>query len=161
MKLDIKEQAHCLREALQTNMYKLLAVLATLFAPIMGIMITIGVAIVADTVIGIWKAKKLKERISSRKLSQVISKLLLYEATIVLFFLIDTFMLGDILMHFFSIENLLTKVVALVLTSVEVFSMDENYRAVKKYGLWHAFKQLVGRAKDVRDELDDFDIKNF
>jgi hypothetical protein len=42
-----------------------------------------------------------------------------------------------------------------------VFSMDENYRAVKKYGLWHAFKQLVGRAKDVRDELDDFDLNKF
>jgi hypothetical protein len=124
-------------------------------------MATIATAVIVDTVIGIWKAKKLGERISSRKLSQIISKMLLYEGTIMLFFLIDKFMLGDILMKFFSIEFLLTKVVGLILVSVEVFSMDENYRAVRKYGLWYAFKRLVGRAKDVKGELDDFDINKF
>jgi len=161
MKLDIREQAHYLMEAINTNMYKLFAVLAALFAPIFGIMATIATAVIVDTVIGIWKAKKLGERISSRKLSQIISKMLLYEGTIMLFFLIDKFMLGDILMKFFSIEFLLTKVVGLILVSVEVFSMDENYRAVRKYGLWYAFKRLVGRAKDVKGELDDFDINKF
>jgi hypothetical protein len=161
MKDLIIKEWNCLVTAVSTNMYKLMAVLAALFAPIYGIMATIAICIIADTVIGLWKAKKLNERISSRKLSQVISKLLLYEATLILFFLIDRFMLGDILAHFFAIDFLLTKAVGLVLVSVEVFSMDENYRAVKKYGLWHAFKQLVGRAKDVRDELDDFDLNKF
>jgi hypothetical protein len=161
MKLDIREQANCLMEAINTNMYKLFAVLAALFAPIFGIMATIATAVIVDTVIGIWKAKKLGERISSRKLSQIISKMLLYEGTIMLFFLIDKFMLGDILMKFFSIEFLLTKVVGLILVSVEVFSIDENYRSVRKYGLWYAFKRLVGRAKDVKGELDDFDINKF
>ena len=157
----LKCELDCLMQAVQTNMYKLLAVLSALFAPIYGIMITLAVCIIADTAIGIWKAKKLNEKITSRKLSQVISKLLLYEGTLLLFFLIDKFMLGDILAHFFAIDYLLTKAVGLVLASVEIFSMDENYRAVKKYGLWNAFKRLVGRAKDVRDELDDFDITKF
>jgi hypothetical protein len=36
--------------------------------------------------------------------------------------------------------------------------MDENYRAVRTYGLWYAFKKLVGRARDVKGELKDFDL---
>ena len=161
MRLDLKEQMECLMQAIQSNVFKLMAVLAALFAPITGILTTVALCIIFDTAIGIWKAKKLGERISSRKLSQVISKLLLYELTVMVFFLVDKFMLGDILQHFFSIEYLLTKVVGLVLTSVEIFSMDENYRAVKKYGLWYAFKRLVGRAKDVKEEMKDFDLNDF
>lgn len=116
-------------------------------------MITVGLAIMADTITGMWKAKKLNEKITSRKLSQIISKMFLYQGTIVLFFLIDKFILGDILLAFFSIQFLLTKVVALVLASVEVFSIDENIKAVKGTGLWSAFKQLTSRAKDISNEV--------
>jgi len=157
----LQEQAECLQKALDNHMTKITLALMAFLAPIQGILITVGVLIVADTIIGIWKAKKLKEKVTSRKLSQVISKMFLYEGTVVLFFMIDKYMLGDILQHFFAVEYLLTKIVALVLSSIEVFSMDENYRAVNKYGLWHAFKRLVGRAKDVKSELKDFDIDNF
>ena len=156
----IQEQAICLQKALENHMTKIILGLMAFLAPIQGILITVGVLILADTILGVWKARKLKEKISSRKLSQIISKMFLYEGTIVLFFMIDKFMLGDILQQFFAVEYLLTKVVALVLASIEVFSMDENYRAVRTYGLWHAFKKLVGRARDVKEELKDFDIDN-
>jgi hypothetical protein len=156
----LQEQAVCLQKALDNHMTKIVLALIAFLAPIQGILITVGVLILADTILGVWKARKLKEKISSRKLSQIISKMFLYEGTIVLFFMIDKFILGDILQQFFAVEYLLTKVVALVLASIEVFSMDENYRAVRTYGLWHAFKKLVGRARDVKSELKDFDIDN-
>ena len=155
------EQAACLQAALQENSMKLLAILSALFAPIQGIMFTVGFLIIADTIVGVWKAKKLGEKITSRGLSKIISKMFLYEGTIIMFFLIDKFILGDILFRFFSIEWLLTKVVALVLASIEVFSIDENYRMVKKYGLWHAFKRLVARGKDIKSELKDFNLDDF
>ena len=155
------EQVACLQIALQENSMKLLAVLSTLFAPIQGIMFTVGFLIIADTIVGVWKAKKLGEKITSRGLSRIISKMFLYEGTIIMFFLIDKYILGDILFRFFSIEWLLTKVVALVLASIEVFSIDENYRAVKQFGLWHAFKRLVARGKDIKSELKDFDLNDF
>ena len=157
----IKFEAACLVAALQENMSKILMMLISLFAPIHGIMITVGVLILCDTIIGIWKAKKLGEKITSRGLSRIISKMFLYEGTIILFFLIDKFILGDILFKFFAIEWLLTKVVALVLASIEIFSIDENYRAVRKYGLWHAFKRLVARGKDIKSELKDFNLDDF
>jgi hypothetical protein len=154
----LQEQAVCLQKALDNHMTKIVLALIAFLAPIQGILITVGVLILADTILGVWKARKLKEKISSRKLSQIISKMFLYEGTIVLFFMIDKFILGDILQQFFAVEYLLTKVVALVLASIEVFSMDENYRAVKTHGLWYAFKRLVSRAKDVKSELKDFDL---
>lgn len=157
----IKFEAICLVSAINEHMTKILMMLMALFAPIHGIMLTVGTLIVADTIIGIWKAKKLGEKITSRGLSKVISKMFLYQGTIILFFLIDKFILGDILLKFFSIEWLLTKVVALVLASIEIFSIDENYRAVKKYGLWYAFKRLVARGKDIKSELKDFNLDDF
>lgn len=161
MIFNIKSEWILLSTNIQTHFFQLLGVLAMLFAPISGILMTIAICITADTIIGIWKARKLKQPITSRKLSQIISKLLLYEGALLLFYLIDVYMLGDILIQFFSIPYLLTKVVGLILVSVEIFSIDENYRAVKQYGLWHAFKRLVGRAKEIKDEIEEFDLNKF
>lgn len=135
--------------------------LLAFLAPIQGILLTVAFCILTDTVIGIWKAKKLNEKVTSRGLSRIISKMFLYQGTIILIYMVDKFIFGDILIKVFSIELLLTKVVALILASIELFSADENYRAVKKYGLWHAFKRLVARGKDVKSELKEFDLDDF
>jgi hypothetical protein len=103
---------------------------------------------------GIWKAKKLGEKITSRKLSQIISKMFLYNATVILFFLIDWYILNAIILTFFTVPLMLTKVVALTLVSIEVYSIDENWKAVKGNGLWFYFKRLTSRAKDIKDEID-------
>jgi phage-related holin len=113
----------------------------------------IGVLIVIDTITGIWKANKLEEKITSRKLSSIISKLALYEITVIMFFLIDQFILNDIILTFFSVPFMLTKVVALVLSSIEVMSINENYKVVKGIDLWQSMKLLFARAKDINDDI--------
>lgn len=161
MTFDVIEQMQLLKQSLTKYMGKIIAVLATLFAPIAGIMITIGVAILADTVLGIWKTKKLGQPLTSRRFSRLITKILVYESAIILFFLVDKYMLGDILAYFVSIEFLLTKIVGLVLASIEIFSIDENYKAVKGFGIFDAFKRLIAKAKDVKEDIDSFDINKF
>ena len=113
----------------------------------------IGVLIVIDTITGIWKAKKLGEKITSRKLSAIISKLALYEITVIMFFLIDQFILNDIILTFFSVPFMLTKVVALVLASIEVMSINESYKQVHHLDLWQSMKLLFARAKEVKEDL--------
>jgi hypothetical protein len=113
----------------------------------------IGVLICIDTITGIWKANKLEEKITSRKLSAIISKLGLYEMTVIMFFLIDQFILNDIILTFFSVPFMLTKVVALVLASIEVMSINENYKVVKGIDLWQSMKLLFARAKDIKDDI--------
>lgn len=60
------------------------------------------------------------------------------------------------MLQFFSVPLMLTKVIALILISIEIFSIDESYRAVYTYGLWAAFKRAVGRAKEIKTDIDGF-----
>lgn len=130
-----------------------MAIILSFFLPIVGILILIAASVILDTITGIWKAKKLKQPITSRRLSAIISKILLYEATVMLFYAMDYFLLNDIVISFFSIELLTTKILALVLVSIEVISINENYKAVKGIDLWASLKNLFARAKEVTSDF--------
>jgi hypothetical protein len=149
----MKAQLTLLLISIQQELLTLISICLAFFIPISGILIMIGVLIVIDTITGIWKANKLEEKITSRKLSSIISKLALYEITVIMFFLIDQFILNDIILTFFSVPFMLTKVVALVLSSIEVMSINENYKVVKGIDLWQSMKLLFARAKDIKDDI--------
>lgn len=135
-------------------MVQLLAVIGAFFLPISGILFLIGFAIVLDTITGIWKSKKLKIPITSRKLSTIISKMMLYEIAVIGFYLIDFWILNDIIMKFFSVPLMLTKILSLVLCSIECISINENIKAVKGVDIWSAFKQLLQRSKEIKNDID-------
>jgi hypothetical protein len=147
----MKTQLTLLLISIQQELLTLISICLAFFLPISGILLMIGVLIAIDTFTGIWKAKKLNEKITSRKLSSIISKLALYEVTVIMFFLIDQFILNDIILTFFSVP--FTKVVALVLSSIEVMSINENYKVVKGIDLWQSMKLLFARAKDINDDI--------
>ena len=149
----MKAQLSLLILSIQSELLTLISICFAFFLPISGILIMIGVLISIDTITGIWKAKKLGDKITSRKLSAIISKLALYEITVIMFFLIDKFILNDIILTFFSVPFMLTKVVALVLASIEVMSINENYKIVKGIDLWQSMKLLFARAKDINDDI--------
>ena len=149
----MKSQLSLLILSIQSKLLTLISICFAFFLPISGILIMIGVLIAIDTFTGIWKAKKLKEKITSRKLSAIISKLALYEVTVIMFFLIDNFILNDIILTFFSVEFMLTKVVALVLSSIEVMSINESYKQIYHLDLWQSMKLLFARAKDIKDDI--------
>ena len=150
----MKVQLAILISSIQKSSLQLLAVISTFFLPITGILFLIGFSIVIDTITGIWKAKKLGIPITSRKLSAIISKLMLYEIAVILFYLIDRFILNDIILTFFSVPLMLTKILSLVLVSIEVMSISENYKAVKGIDLWQAMKLLFARARDIKQDID-------
>ena len=150
----MKTQLSLLLFSIQKEILTLISICFAFFIPISGILIMIGVLIAIDTFTGIWKANKLNEKITSRKLSGIISKLALYEITVIMFFLIDRFILNDIMLTFFSVPFMLTKVTALVLASIEVMSINENYKIVKGIDLWQSMKLLFARAKDIKKDID-------
>ena len=149
----MKAQLSLLILSIQSKLLTLISICFAFFLPISGILIMIGVLISIDTFTGIWKANKLGEKITSRKLSSIISKLALYEITVIMFFLIDKFILNEIILTFFSVPFMLTKIVALVLSSIEVMSINENYKIVKGIDLWQSMKLLFARAKEVKEDL--------
>ena len=156
----MKEQLLLLITKTKLYSMELLTVVSSFFLPIYGILILIFFCIVFDTITGIWKAKKTKTPVTSRRLSAIISKILLYEATVMLFYLMDYYLLNDIVMTFFSIELLTTKILALVLVSVEIVSINENYKAVKGIDLWASLKNLFARAKEVTSDFKNINEKD-
>ena len=77
-----------------------------------------------------------------------------------LFYLIDYFILNDIILTFFSVELMTTKILALVLVSIEVISMNENVKSVNGTDIWESLKNLFARAKEVTQDFKDINEKN-
>ena len=149
----MKLQLYILLANIRLSFTKLLAVVGAFFLPISGILFLVGFAIFVDTLTGIWKAKKLKIPITSRKLSAIISKLFLYELAVIGFYLIDFWILNDIIIKFFSVPLMLTKILSLVLVSIEVMSINENYFAIRKISIWQGMKNLFSRAKEIKQDI--------
>jgi Zn-dependent protease with chaperone function len=146
-------QLAILLATIKQSFTQILTVIGAFFLPISGILFLIGFAIVVDTITGIWKAKKLKIQITSRKLSTIISKMMLYEVAVIGFYLIDFWILNDIILKFFSVPLMLTKILSLILVSIEVMSINENYKAVKGIDIWQGMKNLFARAKEIKSDL--------
>ena len=149
----MKLQFFILLANIRLSFTKLIGIVASFFLPISGILFLIGFAIIVDTLTGLWKAKKLKIPITSRKLSAIISKLFLYELAVIGFYLIDFWILNDIILKFFSVPLMLTKILSLVLVSIEVMSINENYKAVKGIDIWQGMKSLFARAKEIKTDI--------
>jgi hypothetical protein len=150
----MKIQLAILISSIQKSIIQILAVIGSFFLPISGILFLIGFAIAVDTLTGIWKSKKLGIPITSRKLSAIVSKLFLYEVAVIGFYLIDYYILNDIILTFFSVPLMLTKILSLVLVSIEAISISENYKAVKGIDIWSAFKNLLQRSKEIKQDID-------
>ena len=135
----MKIQLAILLSSIQKYIIQLFAVVGSFFLPISGILFLIGFAIFVDTLTGIWKSKKLGLPITSRKLSAIVSKLFLYEVAVIGFYLIDKFILNDIILQFFSVPLMLTKILSLVLCGIDI---------------WSAFKNLLQRSKEIKNDID-------
>ena len=123
-----------------------------LFVPIYGLLIAVGSAIVLDTFTGIFKSVKLSGwcSIRSRKLSNVISKMALYEVCILLLFIVDNYVLNEFVQHAFGFEFMFTKMCAIMLIFVELVSIKENVEETFKIKIWDMLKKVFNRAKEIK-----------
>jgi predicted neutral ceramidase superfamily lipid hydrolase len=118
------------------------------FLPIKELMLTIGFLVAADMLVGIWKALKLKQRIRSRRMSDTITKLLLYQIAIMSGFLIESFIIAELIP--------ITKLVATVIAVIEFKSIVESIESVTGKDLWSKLKTIIGRkSEDITDAMTD------
>jgi hypothetical protein len=141
------------------NFVTLLTPLLVFFAPIQSILLMMILLVLADTVSGIWKCKKLGIKITSFGLSALVSKLFVYCGAVLLVYSVDQILIDDLLKTVFSVDHTVTKLVALVFSFIELKSIDENYVAVKGYGFWEKAKQLLKSVKVVKAEYDEMKQK--
>lgn len=141
--------------ALKITLSKLIVIILAFLAPITPLLLTVGVFIVADTLMGIWKSYKLNIAINSKKFRPIFKKIIDYTAAVLLVYLLNQFIIGDFVLIFTQIPNFLTKVVATLVVSTEIFSINENYKEVYGKDLWDRVKDLIKKGKNIKDEYDE------
>ena len=156
----MKNQLLILLTTLQSKPLLMISSILSFFIPVGDILILVGCAIILDTLTGIWKSIKTGQQITSRKLSSVISKMLLYQSTVLLFYMLDVFILNEIVIAFFNVPLLTTKILGLTLVSVEIVSINENYKKVMNVDLWSTLKNMLSRAKEIKTDISKVNEKN-
>jgi len=135
----------------------ILSSLILLFVPIYGILTAVAAAIILDTFTGIFKSIKLNGwcSIRSKKLSHIVSKMLLYEICVLLLFVIDKYILNEFIFKWLSIDFMFTKICAILLIFIELVSIKENIEAAYNIKIWNLLKKAFLRAKEVKNNVDD------
>lgn len=125
-----------------------------LLSPIKYLLIIVFLFIILDTILGVWNANKQQIKITSAKLSAVISKTIVYQGIVILAYAIDVNLLGGIVSLFIdSVPLLLTKVITIMVLINEAFSIDEKVRSLNDdKGVWFYFTRSLRIAKFLKKE---------
>lgn len=128
-----------------------------LFTPIHGLLVAVASAIILDTFTGVFKSVKLKgwKSLTSRNLSSIISKMLLYEMCILFLFLMDKYLLNEFIKYAFGFEFMFTKMSAILLMFIELVSIKENVEQAFKISIWTMLKNALSRAKELKSDVNE------
>ena len=123
------------------------------FAPIALILLAVGMAILADTIVALSLTKR---KFTSKRLRNgILSKTIAYEAAVLLLFLVDYAMINDAMLTVFSVPFVVTKIAGLFLIGIEISSIDEKIR--ERYGndkgIISRFKAFLNGIKKIKDSL--------
>jgi hypothetical protein len=129
--------------------------LLTILTPVKPLVIIAVLSIILDTCFGIWRSVKKSgwKSIRSRRLSHTISKTLLYSGAIVFVFLLEKFVIADILAHFIAIDLLLTKAFTFFCVYTEIKSINESYFSVTGVNVWDKFIKFAKRSRETLEDL--------
>lgn len=134
---------------------KILIVLSAFLMPIKPLIILVGLMIFLDTIFGIWKCKKKGTKVTSKGLSSIVSKMVLYQSSVILFFALEKWLVGDFILLFTSIPLFLTKIIATLLVGIEITSISENVEEATGVSIWQRIKIMLGRAKEIKNDVND------
>ena len=141
------------------NITGILSALLIFFAPIKGILLSVCIVICLDTIMGLYKSFKLGTPITSKRMSAIVSKLLLYQCTVLSVYIFDLFLVGEFFKIWFQIEFLFTKLVGLTLFVIEFKSIVENFEAAFNVSVFDILKQLLSRSKEIKEDIEDLTQK--
>lgn len=119
--------------------------LLAIFTPVVPILLTIGFLIMTDFFVGLYRAYKMKEKITSRKMGNTISKMFLYQLTILSLFLFETYIIGPIIP--------LTKLGAGLIAVTELKSIDESVEKMTGVGIWKRLVKIIKRGESTTKDF--------
>lgn len=156
MKADIKDASVNMINVLREQFFILATFVATIFSPVIPMVASVVLFIILDTVTGLVKAKYVKEVRNSNSMKRgLLPKLIIYTACILVVYVGDRYITNQFVKHYFLFDYLLTRVVALILIFIEIWSIDENFKAIFGKSLIDYFKKFINIFKDfLRKKLD-------
>lgn len=123
-------------------------------SPIHGVLLCVGLFIMFDTIMAYWRCKIKKVAWTSKRLRVgLIPKFLSYQTAIILFFVMDHYLLHEFTKMIIDVDFLLTKIMAIVLIYIEFKSIDETFTIIKGKSLIRYFKELIKLANDIKDDM--------
>lgn len=114
--------------------------LLAFIAPIQLLILSVGVLVLFDTLCGLYRAYKLEQDITSKKLSHVISKLLLYNVAIISGYIMQLMIGGDLIP--------VAKIIAVGIGMVELKSISESVDEVTGINIFKFVTNLIKRNSD-------------
>lgn len=125
-------------KTIQTLSLALLAV----FAPIQSVLLTVLALILADVITGVLAARARKEKIVSSGLRRSVVKLLVYEIAIMLGFVTESFLTGDLVP--------ICKIISTYVGLTELKSIFENLNAISGGSLLKSIIEKLGNTKEIK-----------
>ena len=134
----------------------ILASIATFLIPIQGLLLLMILFIFLDTCFGIYSTVKRKgcKSFRSTKLFNLVVKSFFYLASIILAFLVDTYVFQSKL---FGVDCLASKSMALVWIYVEIKSIDETSVGLGNKSIWVILKEMIAKAAEFKKDLKSVD----
>jgi hypothetical protein len=116
------------------------------FAPVKALIIVAGVLIFADLITGILAARKKGQEIKSAGLRRTVTKVFVYEAAIMLGFLVEHYMIAD----FFPVS----KIAAGLISVVEFKSILENLDVINGNPVFRSLIEKLGSVNDAKKVIE-------
>ena len=134
--------ANILNITFQRYLHFIILSIIVVLTPIKAAIIATIVLTFADMITGIWAAVRRKEAITSSGLKNTVGKILMYEIALIMAFLVQQYLTGEILPA--------AKLVAALIGLVELTSILENLDAINGTPI---FKAIVSRIAQQQMEV--------
>lgn len=119
---------------------------AALFAPVMPLFLTVGVMIMFDTFVGIYRSKKMGVPIKSKLgWTGIATKIFITAGSVLCVYFMDLYIIKSGL-H-------LERVVATIICLTEAKSISESIEMLYGYDIWKKLKQLIMKSSNSAKDL--------
>ena len=122
--------------------------------PIKGMVCLISFAVFLDTIFAIYVSVSQRgwSSFKSTKFFNIVVKSFFYMATILLGFLIDSYIFEG---KISGIPYLVSKIVTFVWLYIEIKSIDETSQKYGNKSLWLILKDLISKTKDLKNDINE------
>jgi hypothetical protein len=138
-------------------MKQYLLVFMAFISPLFPLALLVTFACLIDTFVGRWYAKKTNQEVTSRKTRiGFMRKIIIYFTALVFSYLVDRFIINEIMRNYIWFDWAFTKFISSVLIWIEYTSVDEKIKWIKGKGITdrivefaNGLKKIIGFGKDL------------